>query len=56
MTRVWLFAARAAVAASYLTLILADTDTASTLAGPYAAVVLCVAIVDLVSARRRRHA
>ena len=52
MTRMWLFAARAAIAASYLTLAVADLDTAADLAGPYAALVLIVAVSDLYAARR----
>ena len=55
MTTVWLFAARVAVAASYLTLALTHSDAAATVAGPYAAVVLCVAVVDLWTFRRRTH-
>jgi hypothetical protein len=52
LSRVWLFALRLAVAASYLTLAIADPSTAGDLAGPYAAVVLVVAVIDLRTARR----
>lgn len=56
MIRLWAFAARVALAASYLTLAIADATTAADLAGPYAALVLLVAVVDLLRARRSSHA
>ena len=55
MIRLWLFAARAAVAASYLTLALARPSTAGALAAPYAALVLVVFVLDLLDARRSRR-
>lgn len=49
-----IFGARVAVAASYLTLAVADSGTAADLAPPYALCVLLVAVLDLRAARRGR--
>lgn len=53
MTPLWIFTARVAVAASYLTLAIAHPSAAKGLALPYAAVVLLVFLLDLVSEGRR---
>lgn len=55
MIRLWLFAARAAVAASYLTLAVARPGVAGDLAAPYGLLVLVVFVLDLLDARRSRR-
>jgi hypothetical protein len=54
MRHLWIFGARVALAASYLTLAITNEPVAADLAAPYAAAVLGVAIVDLRAAHRGR--
>ena len=51
---VW-FGLRVALAASYLTLAVANPKVAGTLAFPYAASVFLVAVIDYIDARRARR-
>lgn len=46
---------RVAVTTAYLTLIATDGDTATSLAGPYALLVLIVAVHDLIRERGRTN-
>jgi hypothetical protein len=52
MLRLWLFATRIAIAASYATLGACDPDKAGTLAWPFGLLVALVAIWDLATLRR----
>lgn len=54
MTGLWLFAARAAAAASYATLGITDPATAGDLAWPFGSLVCAVAVWDLRSMRSSR--
>ena len=50
---VW-FGLRVTLAASYLTLAIANPDVAGELAFPYAGSVFAVAVMDFIDARRKR--
>lgn len=54
MTRLWMFGARVALAASYLTIAVTDHATAAELAMPYAGGVFVVALIDLQAVRAAR--